>query len=138
MLDASQQFGIGAQFGGKYFAHDIRVIRLPRHGGSCPIAMALSCSADRNIKAKINKHGIWLEKLEHNPGQYIPVSMREENRTHHVHLDLNRPLRDVMQDLATLPVGTRVSLSGPIVVARDIAHAKLKSDWITVNRCRIT
>lgn len=126
LLDASQQFGIGAQFGGKYFAHDIRVIRLPRYGGSCPIAMALSCSADRNIKAKINKHGIWLEKLEHNPGQYIPVSMREENRTHHVHLDLNRPLRDVMQDLATLPVGTRVSLSGPIVVARDIAHAKIK------------
>ncbi|MGE9092523.1 fumarate hydratase, partial [Escherichia coli] len=73
LLEASQQFGIGAQFGGKYFAHDIRVIRLPRHGGSCPIAMALSCSADRNIKAKINKHGIWLEKLEHNPGQYIPA-----------------------------------------------------------------
>ncbi|MCV5647253.1 fumarate hydratase, partial [Escherichia coli] len=93
-------------FGGKYFAHDIRVIRLPRHGGSCPIAMALSCSADRNIKAKINKHGIWLEKLEHNPGQYIPASLREENHAQHVQLDLNRPLRDVMLDLARLPVGT--------------------------------
>lgn len=127
LLEASQQFGIGAQFGGKYFAHDIRVIRLPRHGGSCPIAMALSCSADRNIKAKINKHGIWLEKLEHNPGQYIPASLREENHAQHVQLDLNRPLRDVMQDLARLPVGTRVSLSGPIVVARDIAHAKIKA-----------
>ncbi|MGS8205348.1 class I fumarate hydratase [Escherichia coli] len=127
LLDASQQFGIGAQFGGKYFAHDIRVIRMPRHGGSCPIAMALSCSADRNIKAKINKHGIWLEKLEHNPGQYIPASLREENHAQHVQLDLNRPLRDVMQDLARLPVGTRVSLSGPIVVARDIAHAKIKA-----------
>ncbi|MCV4632467.1 fumarate hydratase, partial [Escherichia coli] len=120
LLEASQQFGIGAQFGGKYFAHDIRVIRLPRHGGSCPIAMALSCSADHNIKAKINKHGIWLEKLEHNPGQYIPASLREENHAPHVQLDLNRPLRDVMQDLARLPVGTRVSLNGPIVVARDI------------------
>ncbi len=138
LLDASQQFGIGAQFGGKYFAHDIRVIRLPRHGGSCPIAMALSCSADRNIKAKINKHGIWLEKLEHNPGQYIPVSMREENRTHHVHLDLNRPLRDVMQDLATLQVGTRVSLSGQSWWRAISPTQKLKSDWITVNRCRIT
>ncbi|HBI9867243.1 TPA: class I fumarate hydratase [Escherichia coli] len=127
LLEASQQFGIGAQFGGKYFAHDIRVIRLPRHGGSCPIAMALSCSADRNIKAKINKHGIWLEKLEHNPGQYIPASLREENHAQHVQLDLNRPLRDVMLDLARLPVGTRVSLSGPIVVARDIAHAKIKA-----------
>ena len=126
LLNASREFGIGAQFGGKYFAHDIRVIRLPRHGGSCPIAMALSCSADRNIKAKINKHGIWLEKLEHNPGKFIPESSRIENSAQSVNLDLNRPLREILHDLSTLPVGTRLSLNGPIVVARDIVHAKLK------------
>ena len=127
LLKASREFGIGAQFGGKYFAHDIRVIRLPRHGGSCPIAMALSCSADRNIKAKINKHGIWLEKLEHNPGKFIPDSQRTENGAQTVQLDLNRPLRDILHDLSALPVGTRLSLSGPIVVARDIAHAQIKA-----------
>lgn len=126
LLNASREFGIGAQFGGKYFAHDIRVIRLPRHGGSCPIAMALSCSADRNIKAKINKHGIWLEKLEHNPGKYIPDSQRVENSAQTVRLDLNRPLREILHDLSALPIGTRVALNGPIVVARDIAHAKIK------------
>jgi fumarate hydratase class I len=126
LLNASREFGIGAQFGGKYFAHDIRVIRLPRHGGSCPIAMALSCSADRNIKAKINKHGIWLEKLEHNPGKFIPDSQRVENSGQTVQLNLDRPLREIMQDLSALPIGTRLSLSGPIVVARDIAHAKIK------------
>lgn len=126
LLNASREFGIGAQFGGKYFAHDIRVIRLPRHGGSCPIAMALSCSADRNIKAKINKRGIWLEKLEHNPGKFIPESLRVENSAQTVQLDLNRPLREILHNLSTLPVGTRLSLNGPIVVARDIAHAKIK------------
>lgn len=126
LLNASREFGIGAQFGGKYFAHDIRVIRLPRHGGSCPIAMALSCSADRNIKAKINKHGIWLEKLEHNPGKFIPESCRVENGGQTVQLNLNRPLHEILRDMSTLPVGTRLSLSGPIVVARDIAHAKIK------------
>ncbi|ECC1562224.1 class I fumarate hydratase [Salmonella enterica subsp. salamae] len=127
LLNASREFGIGAQFGGKYFAHDIRVIRLPRHGGSCPIAMALSCSADRNIKAKINKHGIWLEKLEHHPGKFIPESCRVENNAQSIQIDLNRPLCDIRRDLAALPVGTRLSLSGPIVVARDIAHAKIKA-----------
>ena len=127
LLNASREFGIGAQFGGKYFAHDIRVIRLPRHGGSCPIAMALSCSADRNIKAKINKHGIWLEKLEHNPGKFIPDSHRVENGAQTVQLDLNRPLREILHDLSALPIGTRLSLSGPIVVARDIAHANIKA-----------
>lgn len=126
LLNASREFGIGAQFGGKYFAHDIRVIRLPRHGGSCPIAMALSCSADRNIKGKINKQGIWLEKLEHNPGKFIPDSQRTENNAQTVQLDLNRPLAAILDNLSTLPIGTRVSLSGPIVVARDIAHAKIK------------
>ena len=127
LLVEAQNLGLGAQFGGKYFAHDIRVIRLPRHGGSCPIAMALSCSADRNIKAKINKHGIWLEKLEHNPGKFIPDSQRIENGAQTVQLDLNRPLRDILHDLSALPVGTRLSLSGPIVVARDIAHAQIKA-----------
>ncbi|GDX05116.1 class I fumarate hydratase [Buttiauxella sp. A111] len=127
LLNASREFGIGAQFGGKYFAHDIRVIRLPRHGGSCPIAMALSCSADRNIKGKINKQGIWLEKLEHNPGKFIPDSQRTENSAQTVHLDLNRPLKTILDDLSALPIGTRVSLNGPIVVARDIAHAEIKA-----------
>lgn len=127
LLNASREFGIGAQFGGKYFAHDIRVIRLPRHGGSCPIAMALSCSADRNIKGKINKQGIWLEKLEHNPGKYIPDSQRTENSARTVQLDLNRPLKAILDDLSALPIGTRVSLNGPIVVARDIAHAEIKA-----------
>ncbi|WBM71558.1 class I fumarate hydratase [Buttiauxella sp. WJP83] len=127
LLNASREFGIGAQFGGKYFAHDIRVIRLPRHGGSCPIAMALSCSADRNIKGKINKQGIWLEKLEHNPGKYIPDSQRTENSARTVQLDLNRPLKAILDDLSALSIGTRVSLNGPIVVARDIAHAEIKA-----------
>ncbi len=126
LLRASHELGIGAQFGGKYFAHDIRVIRLPRHGGSCPIAMALSCSSDRNIKAKINKQGIWLEKLEHNPGQFIPEVLRKEDDTRTVQINLNRPLSEILDDLSELTVGTRVSLNGPVVVARDIAHAKIK------------
>ncbi|POU02630.1 fumarate hydratase [Escherichia sp. ESNIH1] len=127
LLNASRALGIGAQFGGKYFAHDIRVIRLPRHGGSCPIALALSCSADRNIKAKINRHGIWLEKLERDPGRFIPEKLRTPGDSTGVRIDLNRPLREVMRELACYPVGTRLSLSGPLVVARDIAHAKLKA-----------
>lgn len=127
LLNASREFGIGAQFGGKYFAHDIRVIRLPRHGGSCPIAMALSCSADRNIKAKINKQGIWLEKLERNPGRLIPQPLRTESNSQVVEIDLNRPLDAIRSDLSRLPIGARLSLTGPIVVARDIAHAKIKT-----------
>ncbi|WAH54453.1 fumarate hydratase [Pseudescherichia vulneris] len=127
LLNASRALGIGAQFGGKYFAHDIRVIRLPRHGGSCPIALALSCSADRNIKAKINRHGIWLEKLERDPGRFIPEKLRAPGDSTGVRIDLNRPLREVMRELSHYPVGTRLSLSGPLVVARDIAHAKLKA-----------
>ncbi len=127
LLNASRTLGIGAQFGGKYFAHDIRVIRLPRHGGSCPIALALSCSADRNIKGKINRHGIWLEKLERDPGRFIPETLRMPGDSTGVRIDLNRPLREVMHELSRYPVGTRLSLSGPLVVARDIAHAKLKA-----------
>lgn len=126
LLNACYKFGIGAQFGGKYFAHDIRVIRLPRHGGSCPIAMAISCSADRNVKAKINRHGIWLEKLEHNPSRFIPKSVNLKCSTQSVQLDLHRPIHETLKQLSILAVGTRLSLNGPLVVARDIAHAKIK------------
>lgn len=124
LLLAAQKLGLGAQFGGKYFAHDIRVIRLPRHGASCPVGMGVSCSADRNIKAKINRDGIWIEKLEDNPGRYIPAELRQqgEGETHRV--DLNRPMEEVLAQLSRYPVSTRLSLSGTIIVARDIAHAK--------------
>ncbi|ENL7622873.1 TPA: fumarate hydratase [Enterobacter hormaechei] len=126
LLQEAQNLGLGAQFGGKYFAHDIRVIRLPRHGASCPIGMGVSCSADRNIKAKINREGIWIEKLEHNPGQYIPESLRQQEEGDVVSIDLNKPMPDILAQLSAHPVSTRLSLSGTIIVARDIAHAKLK------------
>ncbi|RTN22149.1 class I fumarate hydratase FumA [Enterobacter hormaechei] len=126
LLQEAQNLGLGAQFGGKYFAHDIRVIRLPRHGASCPIGMGVSCSADRNIKAKINREGIWIEKLEHNPGQYIPESLRQQGEGDVVSIDLNKPMPDILAQLSSHPVSTRLSLSGTIIVARDIAHAKLK------------
>ncbi|EPB4436815.1 class I fumarate hydratase FumA [Enterobacter hormaechei] len=126
LLQEAQNLGLGAQFGGKYFAHDIRVIRLPRHGASCPIGMGVSCSADRNIKAKINREGIWIEKLEHNPGQYIPESLRQQGEGDVVNIDLNKPMPDILAQLSSHPVSTRLSLSGTIIVARDIAHAKLK------------
>ncbi|MFO6490540.1 fumarate hydratase [Hafnia alvei] len=126
LLEASREFGLGAQFGGKYFAHDVRVIRLPRHGGSCPIGMAISCSSDRNIKAKINKQGIWLEKLERHPERYIPQAMRQHQEGQVVDIDLNRPMAEIQQELSRYPVSTRVSLNGPLIVARDIVHAKLK------------
>lgn len=126
LLQASREFGLGAQFGGKYFAHDVRVIRLPRHGGSCPIGMAISCSSDRNIKAKINKKGIWLEKLERHPERYIPEDLRINNEGTVVNIDLNRPMNEICQQLSLYPVSTRVSLNGPLIVARDIVHAKLQ------------
>ncbi|MGP2408809.1 fumarate hydratase [Yersinia sp. 2538 StPb PI] len=126
LLQASREFGLGAQFGGKYFAHDVRVIRLPRHGGSCPIGMAISCSSDRNIKAKINKEGIWLEKLERHPERYIPEDLRINNEGTVVNIDLNRPMDEIRQQLSLYPVSTRVSLNGPLIVARDIVHAKLQ------------
>ncbi|MFS9588681.1 class I fumarate hydratase FumA [Enterobacter hormaechei] len=126
LLQEAQNLGLGAQFGGKYFAHDIRVIRLPRHGASCPIGMGVSCSADRNIKAKINREGIWIEKLEHNPGQYIPESLRQQGKGDVVSIDLNKPMPDILAQLSAHPVSTRLSLNGTIIVARDIAHAKLK------------
>ncbi len=125
MLKAAQLAGIGAQFGGKYFAHDVRIIRLPRHGASCPVGMGVSCSADRNIKAKINRDGIWLEKLEDNPGRFIPAELRQEGEGDAVRIDLNRPMKEVLAELSKYPVATRLSLTGTIVVGRDIAHAKL-------------
>ncbi|HIE5387257.1 TPA: class I fumarate hydratase FumA [Enterobacter cancerogenus] len=126
LLTEAQNLGLGAQFGGKYFAHDIRVIRLPRHGASCPIGMGVSCSADRNIKAKINRDGIWIEKLEHNPGQYIPESLRQQGEGDVVSINLDKPMPEILAQLSAHPVSTRLSLSGTIIVARDIAHAKLK------------
>lgn len=126
LLKEAQNLGLGAQFGGKYFAHDIRVIRLPRHGASCPVGMGVSCSADRNIKGKINRAGVWLEKLENNPGKFIPEALRQAGEGEVVRVNLNQPMPDILALLSTLPVSTRLSLSGTIIVARDIAHAKLK------------
>ncbi|WP_449546374.1 class I fumarate hydratase FumA [Lelliottia amnigena] len=126
LLQEAQNLGLGAQFGGKYFAHDIRVIRLPRHGASCPVGMGVSCSADRNIKAKINPDGIWIEKLEHNPAQYIPESLREQGEGDVVSINLNSSMEEILAQLSAHPVSTRLSLNGTIIVARDMAHAKLK------------
>ena len=126
LLEASRKIGLGAQFGGKYFAHDIRVIRLPRHGASCPIGMGVSCSADRNVKAKINKHGLWIEKLDANPGELIPERLRQAGEGDVVKIDLNRPMDEILKELTKYPVSTRLSLKGTIIVGRDIAHAKIK------------
>lgn len=126
LLKHAHNLGFGAQFGGKYFALDIRVIRLPRHGASCPVGMGVSCSADRNMKAKINKDGIWVEKLETNPDQYIPDHMRDANDSGVVQIDLNRPMPEILKTLSQYPIKTQLSLTGTIIVARDIAHAKLQ------------
>lgn len=123
---AAEQLGLGAQFGGKYFAHDIRVIRLPRHGASCPVGMGVSCSADRNIKGKINKDGIWLEKMEDNPSRLIPAEYQQAGEAGGVKIDLNRPMKEILAELTKYPVSTRLSLTGTIIVGRDIAHAKLQ------------
>jgi fumarate hydratase class I len=126
VLKIAQQSGIGAQFGGKYFALDVRVVRLPRHGASCPVAMGVSCTADRNIKAKVTAEGIYLEQLEENPGRFIPAELRQTKDEKIVRVDLNRPMKEVLAQLSTYPVTTRLSLNGTLIVARDIAHAKLK------------
>ena len=126
LLEEAQRIGLGAQFGGKYFAHDIRVIRLPRHGASCPVGLGVSCSADRNIKAKINSKGLWVEKLDSNPGELIPEEMRREGEGQVVKIDLNRPMPEILKELSKYPVATRLSLNGTIIVGRDIAHAKIK------------
>ncbi len=125
VLELTAQFGIGAQFGGKYFCHDVRVVRLPRHGASLPVGIAVSCSADRQAKAKITPEGVFLEQLERDPAQYLPDVTDEGLSDEVVRVDLNRPMSDIRAQLSTLPVKTRVSLTGPLVVARDIAHAKI-------------
>ena len=126
VLTLTQDFGIGAQFGGKYFCHDVRVIRLPRHGASCPIAIAVSCSADRQALGKITAEGVFLEELERDPAHYLPEVTDEHLADDVVHIDLNQPMRDIRAQLTKLPVKTRLSLNGPLVVARDIAHARIK------------
>ena len=126
MLQAAYKSGYGAQFGGKYFALDVRIIRLPRHGASCPVAIGVSCSADRNVKAKINKDGIWLEELEREPGRLIPEEYRGRVASNVVKVDLNVPMKEILAQLTKYPVTTQVSLTGTMIVARDIAHAKLK------------
>ena len=124
VFELTQSFGIGAQFGGKYFCHDVRVVRLPRHGASCPVAIAVSCSADRQALGKITAEGVFLEQLEEDPASYLPETELEEGDV--VRIDLNRPMDDILTELGKHPVKTRLSLTGPLVVARDIAHAKIK------------
>lgn len=126
LLEYTRVMGYGAQFGGKYFALDIRVIRLPRHGASCPVGMGVSCSADRNARGRIDKDGVWLEKLESNPGRYLPAEGTIEKPKDPVAIDLNRPMKAILAELSSYPVATPLSLTGTIVVARDMAHAKLK------------
>ena len=126
VLAEAHKIGLGAQFGGKYLAHDVRIIRLPRHGASCPVGLGVSCSAARNIKCKINKEGIWIEKLDSNPGELIPVELRQAGEGDVVKIDLNRPMPEILKELTKYPVATRLSLNGTIIVGRDIAHAKLK------------
>lgn len=125
-LRVSQESGIGAQFGGKYFCHDVRVVRLPRHGASCPVAIAVSCAADRQALGKITSDGVFLEQLEHDPAQFLPEVTDTILEGDVVAIDLNRPMSEIRETLSNLPIKTRLSLSGPMVVARDIAHAKLK------------
>ena len=124
----TQQMGIGAQFGGKYFCHDVRVIRLPRHGASLPVAIAVSCSADRQAKAKITPEGVFLEQLDFNPGRFLPATDPSElgEDTGAVSIDLDRPMSEVLAELSKYPVKTRLALNGTMIVARDIAHAKIR------------
>ena len=126
VLEEANRIGLGAQFGGKYLAHDIRIVRMPRHGASCPVGMGVSCSADRNIKCKINKDGIWIEKLDDQPARHIPEHLRNAGEGDAVRIDLNQPMSEVLKELDKYPVSTRLSLNGTIIVGRDIAHAKIK------------
>jgi len=126
VFELTQSFGIGAQFGGKYFCHDVRVVRLPRHGASCPVAIAVSCSADRQALGKITAEGVFLEELERDPAKYLPDTTDEKLSDDVVKIDLNRPMSEIRSELSKYPVKTRLSLTGPLVVARDIAHAKIK------------
>ena len=127
LLEEACKIGLGAQFGGKYMAHDVRVVRLPRHGASCPIGLGVSCSADRNIKAKIDRDGVWIEKMDDKPYELIPEELRRAGEGEAVRIDLNQPMKDVCKILSKYPVSTRLSLNGTIIVGRDIAHAKLKA-----------
>jgi fumarate hydratase class I len=124
ILQITRDLGIGAQFGGKYYCHDVRVIRLPRHGASCPIGIGVSCSADRQALAKITPEGIFVEKLERDPARFLPEASADEDIPA-VAIDLNRPMAEILETLSRHPVATRLSLTGPLIVARDIAHAKL-------------
>ncbi len=126
VLELTRQFGIGAQFGGKYFCHDVRVVRLPRHGASCPVAIAVSCSADRQALGKITRDGVFLEELERDPARFLPEVTEDDLDDEVVHIDLSRPMDEIRATLSKYPVKTRLALSGPMVVARDIAHAKIK------------
>ena len=126
VLEEANRIGLGAQFGGKYLAHDIRIVRMPRHGASGPVGMGVSCSADRNIKCKINKDGIWIEKLDDQPARHIPEHLRNAGEGDAVRIDLNQPMSEVLKELDKYPVSTRLSLNGTIIVGRDIAHAKIK------------
>ena len=125
VLEITRRAGIGAQFGGKYFCHDVRVIRLPRHGASCPVAIAVSCSADRQALGKITRDGVFLERLETDPARYLPETDEADLDSDVVHVDLNRPMQEIRAELSKYPIKTRLSLTGPLVVARDIAHAKI-------------
>jgi fumarate hydratase class I len=124
--ELTRAMGIGAQFGGKYFCHDVRVIRLPRHGASVPIGIGVSCSADRQAKGKITREGVFLEQLETNPAKYLPEIKEDELGGEVVRVDLNRPMAEILKQLSEYPIRTRLSLHGPMIVARDIAHAKIK------------
>jgi fumarate hydratase class I len=126
ILEITRELGIGAQFGGKYFCHDVRVVRLPRHGASLPIGIGVSCSADRQILARIDRSGVWLEQLEVDPAKYLPEVEDDSLRSQTIHVDLNKPMEEVRKMLSGKPAGTRLMLSGTLLVARDIAHAKWK------------
>jgi fumarate hydratase class I len=126
VLKLTRNIGIGAQFGGKYFCHDVRVVRLPRHGASLPIAIAVSCSADRQAKAKITKDGVFIEKLEVEPAHFLPAELDQDLSDHEVKIDLSKPMKEILAELSKHPAKTRVSLTGTLVVARDLAHAKIK------------
>jgi len=126
VLKLTRTIGIGAQFGGKYFCHDVRVVRLPRHGASLPIAIAVSCSADRQAKAKITKEGVFIEKLETEPAHFLPAELDQDLSDHEVKIDLSKPMKEILAELSKHPAKTRVSLTGTLVVARDLAHAKIK------------
>ncbi len=126
VLELTREFGIGAQFGGKYFCHDVRVIRLPRHGASCPVGIAVSCSADRQARAKITAEGLFIERLETDPARFLPDEATDELSDEVIAVDLDRPMDEIRNQLSQYPVKTRLSLTGTLVVARDIAHAKIK------------